>query len=106
MGKHIRGRSVQAVQVEDGAGGVIDYDTEETVQEAIFNKVHRKRYNLAEEAPVCQGELRGQFGYILTLPTAKTVLDGMYESPPDMDEAPGNSLRRSRRSELLFHWTL
>ncbi len=73
--------------MEDGAGGVIDYDTEETVQQAIFNKVHPKRYNLAEEAPICQGMLRGQFGYTLTLPTAKTVLDGTYDFPPDMDEA-------------------
>ena len=87
MGKHIRGRSVSAVQVEDGAGGVIDYDTEETVQQAIFKEVHRKRYNLAEEAPICQGGLRGQFGYTLTLPTAKSVLDGTYDFPPNMDEA-------------------
>jgi hypothetical protein len=87
LGKHICGRSVRAVQVEDGAGGVIDYDTEETVQQAIFNEVHRKRYNLAEEAPICQGGLRGQFGYTSTLPTAKTVLDRTYDFPPDMDEA-------------------
>ncbi len=42
LGKHVRGQSVQAVQVEDGAGGVLDFDTEEAVQEAIFNEVHRK----------------------------------------------------------------
>ena len=47
LGKHIRGRSVRAVQVEDGAVRVIDYETEEGVQEAIFNEVHQKRYNLA-----------------------------------------------------------
>ncbi len=68
-------------------GGVIDYDTEETVQQAIFNEVHCKRYNLEEEAPICQGGLRGQFRYTSTLPTAKTVLDGTYNFPPDMDEA-------------------
>ncbi len=87
LGKHIHGRSVPAVQVEDGAGGLIDYDTEGTVQQAIFNEVHCKWYNLAEEAPICQGGLRGQFGYTSTLPTAKTVLDGTYDFPPDMDEA-------------------
>jgi hypothetical protein len=75
------------VQVEDGAGGVIDYETEEGVHEAIFNKVNQKRYNLAEEAPICQGGLRGQFGYTSTSPTAKTVLDGTYNFPPDMDAA-------------------
>jgi hypothetical protein len=87
LGKHICGRSVRAVQVEDGAGGVIDYDTEETVQQAIFNEVHCKWYNLAEKAPICQGGLREQFGYTLTSLTAKTVLDGTYDFPPDMDEA-------------------
>jgi len=73
------------MQVEDGAGGVIDHKTEERVQEAIFNEVRWKRYNLAEEAPICQGGLRGQFGYISTLPTAKAVLDGTYNFPPDID---------------------
>ncbi len=87
LGKHIRGRSVRAVQVEDGASGVIDYKTEEGVQEEIFNEVHQKRYNLAEDAPICQGELRGQFGFILTSPTTKTVLDGTYNFPPNMDAA-------------------
>jgi hypothetical protein len=87
LGKHIRVQSVRAVQVEDGAGGVIDYDTEETVQEAIINEVHCKWYNLAEEAPICQGGLRGQFGYISTSATAKTVLDGTYNFLPGMDKA-------------------
>jgi hypothetical protein len=76
---------VRAVQVEDGAGGVPDVNTKEAVQEAIFNEVHRKRYNLAEEAPICQGALHGQFGYSATSPTARSVLDGTYKFPPDMD---------------------
>ncbi len=75
------------MQVEDGAGGVINYKTKKSVQETIFNEVHRKRYDLAEEAPICQGVLRGQVGYILTSPMAQTVLDGTYDFPPDMDEA-------------------
>jgi hypothetical protein len=57
------------------------------VQNAIFNEVHWKRYNLAEEAPICKGPLRGQFDYMLTLPTAQSVLDGSYDYPPDIDEA-------------------
>ncbi len=75
------------MQVEDSTGSVIDYEMEEGVHEAIFNEVHWKRYNLAEEAPICQGGLRGQFGYTSTSPTAKTVLDGTYNFPPDMDTA-------------------
>ncbi len=53
----------------------------------IFNEVHRKWYNLAEEALICKGPLRGQFGYMATLPTAQSVLDGSYDYPPDIDEA-------------------
>ena len=87
LGKHVRGQSVRAVQVEDGAGGVLDFDTEEAVQEAIFNEVHCKHYNLAEEALICQGALCGQFGYIATSPTAQSVLDGTYKFPPEMDAA-------------------
>jgi hypothetical protein len=85
--KHVRGQSVWAVQVEDGAGGVLDFNTEEAVQEAIFNKVHRKQYNLAEEAPICQGALCGQFGYTATSPTARSVPDGTYEFLPTTDAA-------------------
>ena len=87
IGKHVRGQSVRVVQVKDGAGGVLDFDTEEAVQEAIFNEVHHKQYNLVEEAPICQGALRGQFGYTSTSPTARSVLDGTYEFPLEMDAA-------------------
>jgi hypothetical protein len=86
LGKLIRSRSVWAVQVKDGAGGVIDYKTKESVQEAIFNEVHWKRYNLAKEVLICQGAVRGQFGYISTSSTAQTVLDVTYNFPPHMDK--------------------
>ncbi len=75
------------VQVEDGNGGILDFDTHEGVQNAIFNEVHRKWYNLAEEAPISKGSLRGQFGYMSTLPTAWSVLDGSYDFPPDIDKS-------------------
>jgi hypothetical protein len=87
LGKHIHGRSVREVQVEDGFGGVLDVDTEEGVQEAIFSKVHRKQYNLGEEAPICKGALQGEFGYTATTPTAQSILDGTYNFPSNIDEA-------------------
>jgi hypothetical protein len=65
----------------------LEFDTQEGVQNAIFNEVHQKRYNLAEEASICKGFLKGQFGYMLTLPTARSVLDGSYDFPPDIDKA-------------------
>ena len=78
---------MRAVQVEDGAGGMLDFDTKDAVLDTIFNKVHRKIYNLAKEAPICQGVLHGQFGYTATSPTAQSVLDGTYNFPPDIDDA-------------------
>jgi hypothetical protein len=87
LGKHILGQSIQEVQVEDGNGGILEFDTQEGVQNAIFNEVHRKRYNLSEEAPIRKGFLKGQFGYMLTLPTSRSVLDGSYDLPLDIDKA-------------------
>jgi hypothetical protein len=87
LGRHVRGQSVQAVQVEDGAGGVLNFNTEDAVQEAIFNEVHRNQYNLAEEASICQGVLCRQLGYTATSLTAQLVLDSTYELPPEMDNA-------------------
>jgi hypothetical protein len=75
------------VQVEDCVGGMLDFNTKEGVQEAIFEEVHRKQYNLAEDAPICKGAHRGQFGYSATSPTAQSVLDGTYDFPSNIDEA-------------------
>jgi hypothetical protein len=47
----------------------------------------RNQYNLVEESPICKGFLRRQFGYMSTLPTARSVLDGSYDFPPDIDKA-------------------
>jgi hypothetical protein len=60
---------------------------QEGVQNAIFNEVHRKQYNLAQEAPLCKGSLKGQFGYMYTSPMAWSVLEGSYYFPPNIDKA-------------------
>ncbi len=65
----------------------MEFGTQEGVQNAIFNEVHQKRYNLVEEAPIFKGSLRRQFGYMSTLPMAWSVLDGSYDFLPDIDEA-------------------
>ena len=73
--------------MQDGNGGVLEFDTQEGVQNEIFNDVHWRQYNLAEEAPISRGFLRRQFGYMSTSPTARSVLDGSYDFPPDIDSA-------------------
>ena len=42
---------------------------------------------MAEEAPICQGELRGEFGYQAFSPTANAILAGTYEYPDSFDKA-------------------
>ena len=53
----------------------------------IRYEVHRKRYFLAESAPICKGQLKGDFEYLATSHSAKKVIDGTYEFPDNMDEA-------------------
>ncbi len=87
LGQHVYGCTIWEVQVDDGQGGIQERNSREEVQEAICNEVHLKHYNVAEEAPICKGALRGEFGYTAMSPTAQAVLDGTYSFPPNMDEA-------------------
>jgi hypothetical protein len=50
------------VQVEKEDGTLDEFSTKEEVQCAIWENIHRKRFYLAEEAPICSGNLRGMFG--------------------------------------------
>lgn len=43
-----------------------------------LDKHSPKTYHLAEEAPICQGQLSGQFGYNAYTPAGKQVLDRIY----------------------------
>jgi hypothetical protein len=101
LGKQVRGQSIQDVQVGDGNGRILDFNMQEEVQNAIFNEVHWKWYNLAEEASFCNGVLRGQFHYMSTLPTARSVLDGSYEFPLDIDEATKELFKECTKVRLI-----
>ncbi len=48
--------------------------TQEMVQVAIFDNIHRRRLFLAEDTPICSGLLWGQFGYNTVTKTAKVIL--------------------------------
>ncbi len=64
--------------------------------------IHRKRFYLAEEAPICSGPLRGQFGYNTTTPTARAILVGTYQYPPEFDEATKEILKECAEIRLLI----
>ncbi len=61
--------------------------TQETVKQMIFLEIHEKRYTLAGEAPICNGDLFQEFSYTATTPALCTVLDGMYIAPSNSDAA-------------------
>jgi hypothetical protein len=57
------------------------------LQEAIWDNIHRKRFHLAESAPLCQEPFHGTFGYNAICDTSQKILDGTYDYPKDFDEA-------------------
>ena len=69
-----KGRNVRIVQNPQEDGGVTEYDTQRTVENGIWDGIHSKRFYLAEQAPIYQGRLRGEFGYNVSTPAARQVL--------------------------------
>ncbi len=76
-----------SVQVEGPNSSVEEHVTQATVQEAIWSNIHYKRFYLAEEAPVCQGQLHKDLGYNPVSSMAHAILDGTYDYPETFDEA-------------------
>jgi hypothetical protein len=80
-------RSATSIQVEGQGGLLMEHTTQASAERAIFSEVHEKRYRMAGEAPICNGELFQDFGYCANIPALREVLDGTYAAPPTSDEA-------------------
>ena len=63
--------SVRTVQTVDDDGVVTDHTAQASVQEAIWSEIIGQRFHLTEQAPICQGQLCGDFGYMAFSPTAR-----------------------------------
>ena len=63
------------------SGKINEATTQQTVHKTIWDEIHRKRFYLAEQAPICQGSLRGDFGYTFFSPTSRKVLEVQYDYP-------------------------
>jgi hypothetical protein len=50
-----KSRSATSIQVKCQEGSIIECTTQETVEKTIFSEIHKKRYMLAGEAPICNG---------------------------------------------------
>jgi hypothetical protein len=78
--------SATSIQVK-GPDGIIMECATQTVEQTIFLEIHKKRYTLAGEAPICNGDLFQEFGYTATTPALQAVLDGMHVAPSNSDAA-------------------
>jgi hypothetical protein len=76
--------------------------SQEDFQNAIWTNIHRKRFYLAEEAPLCSDPLRGQFGYNTITPTAPAILAGTYQYPPEFDKATKEILKECTKIRLMI----
>ena len=91
------GGSVRSLQIERYHGAIEEATTQQTVHEAICCEIHQKQFYLAEQAPIFQGSLRGDFGYTACSPTAKKSLEVRYEYPEGFDLATCELLEECTR---------
>ena len=75
------GRSVTMVLRERADGSIEEATTQDEVEQMVWEEIHGKRFYLAEQAPICKGRLRGDFGYMADTKAARQVLDGTYDYP-------------------------
>jgi hypothetical protein len=82
-----RTRSATTIQVEGEEGVIMERTTQENIEQSIVSKVHKKRYTLAGEALICNGDYLPQLGYTANTPESKKDLDGTYFCPENSDKA-------------------
>lgn len=80
------GGSVRVVQVADEEGQVTEITDQQEVEQEILRQIHGKRFYLAEQAPICQGRLRGDFSYLANTRASEQVLAGTYNPDKEIDE--------------------
>jgi hypothetical protein len=88
------------VQVEKEDGTIDEFTDKDDLHQAIWDNIHRKRFILAEDAPLCSGPLCGQFGYNAVSLTARSILNGTYSYPPDFHKATKEILMECARIRL------
>ena len=79
------GRSARVVSEKTDDGNIVEYEGQKNVEEAIWSNIHNERFYVAEQAPICQDRIRGEFGYQSDTPAARLVLDGTYNYTDDFD---------------------
>ncbi len=93
---------IQVLVEDEEQGTLTEHITQESVQEAFFDNIHRKRFFLAEAAPAYNGPLQGLFGYNAVTITAQQILDGLYPYPPDFDQATKEVCEECARIRMMI----
>jgi hypothetical protein len=80
-------RSAMTIQVKEQGGVIMERNTQDTVEQSIFSKVHEKQYTLAGEDSICNGTLFQDFQCTASTPASRAVLNSTYTAPKDSDAA-------------------
>ena len=95
-------RSARIVSEVSGDGVVTEHEGQDKVQNALWSNIHDKQLITAKQAPVCQGRLRGEFGYQAVSKSAKEVLDGTYEYAIDFDQSTKELIQECERIRQII----
>ena len=67
------GISARTVQAYTEDGGIVDFTGQGKAEKAIWDRIDKKRFHRSEQAPICQGQLQGDFGYLSKTPDTSQV---------------------------------
>ena len=81
------GQSASTVQESIKDGSIVHFTGQDKVKYSIWDRIHKKRFHISYQAPIYQGQLRGDFGYLAKTPATSQVLSGTYNYPPVCDTA-------------------
>ena len=87
------GRSARTVQSSTEDGGIVDFTGQDKVENTIWDIIPNNIFHIAEQAPIWQGKLRGDFGYLANTPDTSQVLSGTYNYPSGCDPATQDILQ-------------
>ena len=91
------GRSARIVSEKLDNGNIVEHEGQDAVEEAIWSNIHDERFYLAEQAPICQDRLRGEFGYQADTLAARQVLKGTYVYSENFDQSTKEILEECAR---------
>jgi hypothetical protein len=81
---------------------MIEHTSQEDLHNAIWTNIHRKKFYLAEEAPLCSSNSQGKFGYNANTKTAGAILAGNYEYLLDFYQATREIFEECAKIQLII----